>query len=433
MTWRETLDYLYSALPMYQRIGSAAYKADLTNTHAICGLLNNPQHSFRSIHIAGTNGKGSTSHALAAIFSEAGYKTGLYTSPHLHDFRERIRINGHMISRQAVIHFTEKYKNDFGKIKPSFFEMTVGLAFDYFRQQKVDIAIIETGLGGRLDSTNVITPEFSLITNIGWDHMNLLGDTLKKIAEEKAGIIKPKVPVIISETDRDTKAVFIQKAKQTGSTIHFADQVIKVKSVRSVGLKGLQMDIVQKSKLRFSKLQLDLAGLYQVHNIKGILLGVDRARECGYKISDAVVRKALRNVTSLTGLRGRWQVLLRKPLTICDAGHNTHGLKEVIRQLKNTPHQNLHIVIGMVNDKEIDPILKLLPRKASYYFCQAAIPRALDAKLLADRAAVFHLKGIVIPVVKKALAEAQKRASKRDLVFVGGSTFVVGEVCQQGY
>lgn len=429
MTWKETQAYLFDALPMFQRIGPAAYKANLDNTYAICKLLGNPQNNFKSVHVAGTNGKGSTSHALAAIFQQAGYKTGLYTSPHLKDFRERIRINGKMISRQDVIRFTEKHQKDFEKIKPSFFEMTVGLAFDYFSNQKVDIAIVETGLGGRLDSTNIITPELCLITNIGWDHMNLLGDTLPKIAVEKAGIIKKQVPVIIGETTGKLKPIFVAKAAEMDAPLYFANELMKVKNSR-LSSNGLRvMDVNKRSKPLYKKLSLDLTGNYQTKNIKSVLLAVSILQKSGFNLPEKVIREALKNIGNLTGLKGRWQILSKNPLTIADTAHNVNGIAEVIKQIKAMHYKQLHMVIGMVNDKEIDNMLKLLPAEATYYFCQAKIPRALPAGELANRAKKYKLNGVVIPFVKAAMRKAQQNAKKNDLVFVSGSTFVVGEIC----
>jgi len=430
MTWKQTLDYLFAALPMFQRVGPVAYKASLDNTYAICNLLGNPEHAFKSIHVAGTNGKGSTSHALAAILQQAGYKTGLYTSPHLKDFRERIRINGVMISRKEVIDFTQEYRDAFERIKPSFFEMTVGLAFNHFRKKKVDVAVIETGLGGRLDSTNVIMPELCIITNIGYDHMNLLGDTLQKIAAEKAGIIKHHIPVIVGESNKDTDAVFKQKAKMERAPIIFADMVIKAKSKKQLRSGFMKVELSVKGKPFFPGLMLDLSGHYQVKNIKSVLLGAELLKKNGYRISDRAVRTALKKVQTMTGLQGRWQVLYTKPLTIGDTGHNEDGFREILQQIRSIPHKQLHWVIGMVKDKETDKMLKMLPVNARYYFCQAKIPRALAAGELAEKGKQFGLEGMIIADVKRAVRTARKIAGKNDLVFVGGSTFVVGEACK---
>lgn len=406
MTYQQTLDYLFSQLPMFQRIGASAYKVDLSNTIELCNLLGNPQHHFKSVHIAGTNGKGSTSHMLASILQEAGYTVGLYTSPHLIDFRERIKINGEMISEQEVVDFVTKYKKDFEKINLSFFEWTVGLAFDYFSNQKVDIAVVETGLGGRLDSTNVIIPEISIITNIGKDHMQFLGDTLEKIALEKAGIIKKNVPIIIGETQPEIKHVFVSKAKDLGSAIYFADQIIQ---------QGLESD---------------LKGSYQKKNIKTVLASVHELKKLEFAISDEQIKSGLLHVVRNTGLMGRWQTLGLDPKIICDTGHNEAGIREVISQLESLTYNKLHFVLGAVNDKEIDSVLELLPKNAVYYFCQAKIPRALDVNELKNKAKSYRLNGNAYSSVKNAYEEAKKTANKHDLIFIGGSTFVVAEVLQ---
>ncbi len=430
MTYDQTLDYLYSQLPMFQRIGSAAYKDNLDNTIAICSLLNNPEHKFRSVHIAGTNGKGSTSHILASILQSGGLIVGLYTSPHLKDFRERIKINGEMISQQYVVDFVEKHKSDFENIKPSFFEMTVGLAFDYFANEKVDIAVIEVGLGGRLDSTNVIKPLLSVITNISFDHTALLGNTLEKIASEKAGIIKPGTPVIIGETDVITKSVFLEKAKQENAEIIFADQLFSAENVRHHNSDRLYltMDVEKQGQLIYKGLESELPGLYQQKNILTALSTVEVLNKKGFQLTEAIVRRGIKNVIRKTGLLGRWQILSNKPLVIADTGHNEAGIKEVLKQISSTPHTQLHFVIGMVNDKDSSGILKLLPKDATYYFCKAQIPRALEAEELSKQAKVFDLKGNVYNSVAEALTSAKANAKENDLVFVGGSTFTVAEV-----
>ena len=438
MNYQDTIQYLYSALPLFTRDGVSAYKANLDNTIELCRRLDNPQHKFKSVHIAGTNGKGSTSHMLAAILQTAGYKTGLYTSPHLKDFRERIRINGEMISEQQVIDFVDAHRTDFDEIKPSFFEMTVGLAFDIFAKEKVDIAIIETGLGGRLDSTNIITPLLSVITNIGWDHMNLLGNTLPLIAGEKAGIIKPGIPVIVGEYQEEVADVFINKAKQGGSELIFASEVYEVvksevggqRSENDFALEFINITVAPKSDIRnpTSHLTLDLTGTYQLKNIKTVLCAVDELRRQGFHITDEHVATALRQVKKLTGLHGRWEVLNRNPLTICDTGHNPEGVAEVLKNIASVNYQKLHFVIGVVNDKDISKILKMLPADAQYYFCRPDIPRGLDADLLQQQAIETGLHGDVYPSVTTALKAAQANATDKDLVFVGGSTFVVAEV-----
>jgi dihydrofolate synthase/folylpolyglutamate synthase len=427
MNYKETLDYLFSRLPMFQRIGAAAYKANLDNTWALMNALDSPEKKIKTIHIAGTNGKGSTSHMLAAAFQQAGYKTGLYTSPHLIDFRERIKINGKMISKQAVVKFVEQHQKTFDQIEPSFFEWTVALAFDYFSRKKVDIAIVETGLGGRLDSTNVIHPELSIITNISFDHMNLLGATLPLIATEKAGIIKENTPVLIGETQKEIKPVFTSKAKIGHSPLFFADELISVKSVKQIHKKNdlfLEMNFNESTK----KIICDLPGLYQTRNIKTVLSAIAIINSTtAFKINSKQIVAALKNVKSQTGLMGRWQILKNKPLVIADTGHNEAGIKEVIKNIKNTKHEKLHFVLGMVNDKEVDKILQLLPKKAIYYFCKASIPRALDEALLKENAQQFNLKGNCYTNVQDALFAALQIASSKDLIFIGGSTFTVAD------
>ena len=438
MNYKQTLDYLYDSLPMFHRIGAAAYKANLNNTHALCKLLNHPENAFRSIHIAGTNGKGSTSHMLASVMQAAGYKTGLYTSPHLKDFRERIRINGEMIPKIKVSKFVTQYKQGFEKIQPSFFEWTVALAFDYFRNEKVDIAIIETGLGGRLDSTNVITPLVSVITNISLDHTQLLGKTLKKIAKEKAGIIKKDKWVIIGESHPETENVFIKKAQKAGSTLFFADKELIVKSHHNVKAHPelMQMDLKFKSKrmvFPFNKqndllnLQVDLTGDYQIMNTRTVLMSLTLLHQY-LPISENHVRAGLSTVKKSTGLMGRWQILSRKPLIIADTAHNEAGIKIVLKQLRKTSYNQLHFVLGVVNDKAIDALLNLMPKKASYYFCNAKIPRALNANELAQKAAQYKLKGSVYSSVKNAFDTAVKQAKSNDIVLVCGSNFTVAEV-----
>jgi dihydrofolate synthase / folylpolyglutamate synthase len=429
MNYPQALDYMYSQLPMFHRTGPAAYKPDLGNTIAICNLLNNPQNKFKTIHVAGTNGKGSTSHMLASVLQEAGYKTGLYTSPHLKDFRERIKINGDMIPQQFVAEFVSKYHKDFNSIKPSFFEMTVGLAFDYFAQQEVDIAIIEVGLGGRLDSTNVITPVLSVVTNISFDHMNLLGNTLPKIAAEKAGIIKREVPVVIGETNDETIEIFISKAKIESSPIYFADKNFNIRNCSD--FNPLQnyfiADVYKGDSLIYPKLNCGLNGEYQYKNILTVLQSVEIFKD-KFKLSEENIRKGILNVVKNTGLMGRWQLLNKKPLAICDTGHNEAGISYVLNQLQKIKYNKLHFVLGMVNDKEVDKILSMLPKNAEYYFCKANIPRALNQQDLAAKAKMFELKGRQYASVNEAYKAALQNALPDDLIFVGGSTFVVAEV-----
>lgn len=391
---------------MFQRVGQAAYKADLSNTWQLMELLEEPQKSFRSVHVAGTNGKGSSSHMLAAIFQAAGYKVGLYTSPHLVDFRERIRINGAMIPEESVVAFVEQHKEAFQTIGLSFFEMTVGLAFDYFRKEEVDIAIVEVGMGGRLDSTNVLEPDLALITHIGLDHQQFLGETLAEIAGEKAGIIKADTPVVISERQPECEAVFSQKAQALEAPIYFAS------------------DTVASARLY---LDLDLKGEYQENNLRGVLCAVDRLEEKGWKLKDAI-EPALAQVSQLTGLRGRWEILQQKPLTICDTGHNVTGVQALVDQIKKLSYRQLHIVWGMVGDKQVKDVLRLLPQSAFYYFTQARIPRAMDAELLKREALKFGLAGKAYADVHSAYQAAQALTLSDDVIFVGGSTFVVGDL-----
>ncbi len=444
MTYAQTIEYLYNQLPMFTRVGASAFKANLTNTIALCDKLDNPQHQFKSIHVGGTNGKGSTSHMLAAILQTAGYKTGLYTSPHLKDFRERIRVNGQMISEQTVIDFVQEHLTDFEEIQPSFFEMTVGLAFDVFAKEQVDIAVIEVGLGGRLDSTNVITPLLSVITNIGWDHMNMLGDTLPLIAGEKAGIIKPDTPVVIGEYQDEVAEVFITKAKQERAPLVFASREREARSRKQeAGSKkqearsgkqeasGLLKVIIEPANsftLQASSFQLDLTGSYQIKNVKTVLAAVDELRKQGFTITDQHIAEALKQVKTLTGLRGRWDTLSRNPLVICDTGHNPEGIAEVMKNIAATPHKHLHFVIGMVNDKDHSKVMGMLPKDATYYFCKPDIPRGLDAESLKQKAENFGLHGSVYADVHTAFTAAKLAAQPADLVFVGGSTFVVAEV-----
>lgn len=429
MNYQQTLNYLYTQLPMFTRDGASAFKKDLTNTLALCAILDNPQQRFKSVHVGGTNGKGSTSHMLAAILQVAGYKTGLYTSPHLRDFRERIRINGQMISEQTVIDFVAANRKNFEEIQPSFFEMTVALAFDVFAKEQVDIAIVEVGLGGRLDSTNVITPILSVITNIGWDHMNMLGNTLELIAGEKAGIIKPGIPVVIGEYQPEVAHMFTEKAKKEGSGICFASEVkSKVKSQKSKADGLLDVSVTADSELHTLDFQLDLTGTYQLKNVRTVLTAVDELRKQGFTITDEHIATALRQVKTLTGLHGRWETLNSQPLTICDTGHNPDGVEEVMKNIAAVKYDHLHFVIGMVNDKDTSKVLGMLPKDATYYFCKPDIPRGLSAEILQEQAAVFNLRGRSYPSVQAAYDAARKAAGDNDLVFIGGSTFVVAEV-----
>ena len=412
---------------MFTRIGAIALKNDLHNTISLCDALDQPQNKFKTIHIAGTNGKGSTSHMLAAILQQAGYKTGLYTSPHLKDFRERIRINGKMVPKSFVTSFVKAQKIHIQKIEPSFFEVTVAMAFDFFAKEKVDIAVIEVGLGGRLDSTNIITPLLSVITNISLDHTHILGNTLPEIAREKAGIIKKNIPIVIGEQQFEVEEVFIEKAKLEGAPLCFADKELKVAHSRSLNTH-LVIDVKRAQNTIYKNLKLDLTGNYQQKNILAVLEAIHQLKKIGYKISDEALFAALRNTKKITGLQGRWQTLSKMPLVICDTGHNIAGIAEVVKNIAATPHRNLHFVIGMVKDKDINGILAILPKSATYYFCQPNIERALSTADLFIQANSHNLQGKIYKNVTEALAIAKKSANIDDLIFIGGSTFVVAEI-----
>ncbi|MNK67952.1 Folylpolyglutamate synthase [compost metagenome] len=427
MNYKQTIDYLYSKLPMFTRVGAVAFRKDLHNTVAMCENLGNPQTKFKTIHVGGTNGKGSTSHMLAAIFQQAGYKTGLYTSPHLKDFRERIRINGEMIPESFVTDFVNQQQSIMEEISPSFFEVTVAMAFSFFATEKVDIAIIEVGLGGRLDSTNIITPELSVITNISLDHTNILGNTLPEIALEKAGIIKAGVPVVIGEKQAEIDQVFITKAIETGSAIVFADQELHLANT-SREKEYLNTTVYKHTVPLYKNIELDLNGLYQLKNVLTVLQAITILKEKGYKIADDHVYHALKHVKDLTGLQGRWQRLSDHPLVICDTGHNKAGITEVMQNINTTDHEQLHMVIGMVKDKDISGVLALLPVNAIYYFCQPQLERALPATDLAAEAKKYGLNGQVFDTINLAVEAAKKNAATNDLIFIGGSTFVVAEV-----
>lgn len=404
MNYQETLDWLYAQLPMYQRVGQSAYKANLDNTIKLSEYLNRPEKTFKSIHVAGTNGKGSTSHMLASVLQEAGYKVGLYTSPHLKDFRERIKVNGAMIPKRSVSGFIKKHRIFFETHQLSFFEMTVGLAFDYFRKEMVDIAVIEVGMGGRLDSTNIISPVVSVITNIGWDHTQFLGDTLEKIAGEKAGIIKKGIPVVIGETLSETKPVFEHVAKLNQADIYFAE------------------------KESFPFLPSDLNGSYQKMNQKTVLKTLQILKAKGWKFSENNIEKGLLQVIKNTGLQGRWQILRTTPKVICDTAHNKEGLALAMKQLLQEKYRKLHIVLGVVNDKDLSKVLPLFPQQATYYFCAPIIPRAMPVEQLYKTATEYGLRGKHYETVKKAYRNALKAAHQEDLIYIGGSTFVVAEV-----
>jgi dihydrofolate synthase/folylpolyglutamate synthase len=435
MRYQETIDYLYTKLPMFSRIGAAAIKPNLDNTIAICKFLGHPEKKIKTIHIAGTNGKGSTSHMLASIFQEAGYKTGLYTSPHLYDFRERIKVNGQMCSQDFVVEFTNKIKPCIEKIEPSFFEITVGMAFDYFVQEKVDIAIIETGLGGRLDSTNVITPELSIITNIGYDHMALLGNTLEAIASEKAGIIKKETPVVIGVSDPATKNVFEDKANKENAPIYFAEDFIEFKSFQNNWQNALfefnQPLIHLLDAPLFPKnftITCDLPAKYQAKNLKAVLVATQLLSTMGWKLTASKVMKALSQVKQNNGLMGRWECIQNSPRVILDVAHNEHGIHALLEQLASLHYQQLHIVTGMVKDKDVQAVLELLPKNAMYYFTQSHIPRALPVDELTAQANTIGLNGTSFEDVNIALDTAIKNANQQDLILVIGSVFLVAEV-----
>ncbi|HEX8060759.1 MAG TPA: folylpolyglutamate synthase/dihydrofolate synthase family protein [Cyclobacteriaceae bacterium] len=415
--YRQTLEYIYAALPDFQKVGASAYKADLHNTVALLKALGNPEKKFKSIHIGGTNGKGSSSHMLASVLQEAGYKTGLYTSPHLKDFTERIKINGQDVNQEFVIDFVNRIKPSVEKIKPSFFEITVAMAFEYFAVNEIDIAVVEVGLGGRLDSTNVIMPLVSLITNISFDHKDILGDTLEKIASEKAGIIKEGIPVVVSEMQPETYKVFIEKAKQTHSKIFFANKSISAKiDDDMLSVKGSELFQVNDFPLR---------GPYQKKNVPGVLKVIELLP---FIIKRGDIINGLKNTIKNTGLKGRWQKIGESPLTVCDTGHNEAGIAEVLKAINKETFERLFIVFGAVKDKDINPVLSQLPKDAIYFFCEARIPRAMAAGDLAKQASSFGLKGPVIADVNDAIAAARSLAAKNDFIFVGGSTFVVAEI-----
>ncbi len=427
MTYQQTIEYLFSQLPMFSRIGKAAYKADLGNTIQLCAALDNPHTKFKSIHVAGTNGKGSVSHMLAAVLQTAGYKTGLYTSPHLKDFRERIKVNGEMIPEQDVVDFTEKVRPIIKEIEPSFFEITVAMAFDHFAKQQVDIAVIETGLGGRLDSTNIITPELSVITNIGWDHMNILGDTLEKIAAEKAGIIKQNIPVVIGETLPETKPVFEQAAKEKNALLSIASQK---RNVADWDWKHhhLLLQVAEEYHTDHKNYELDLPGIYQTKNLLTVLEACRVLHEKGWKTDDVFIRRGLKQTKKLTGLHGRWEIIHTSPLLVLDVAHNTDGIRQLVQQAEVTEHRQLHIIIGMVKDKEVEKVLALLPKEAYYYFTKAQIPRALPEDELAVKATIAKLRGETWSEVNAAIKAALAKAQPEDMIIVCGSVFLVGEV-----
>ncbi|MCX7863044.1 MAG: bifunctional folylpolyglutamate synthase/dihydrofolate synthase [Bacteroidales bacterium] len=427
-SYNKAMEYLYAAAPMFTRIGKAAYKANLDNTLRLDSYFNHPHRTYKTIHIAGTNGKGTVAHTLAAILMDAGYKTGLYTSPHIKDFRERIKINGLNIDETYILDFLNKHHKIIDEIKPSFFEITTLMAFSYFADENVDIAVIETGLGGRLDSTNVITPILSIITNIGWDHSDLLGDSLQKIAGEKAGIIKKHVPVIVGEHQEETDNVFIEKACKEDTELYFADDVYTVQQFFITQNQLLQITISKRSQIVYPGLKFQLQGFYQLKNIPTILTAVDILKEIGLYISDANVYRAFRNVVDLTQFRGRWQILNIKPLIIADIGHNKPALEQNMLQLQALKKEKLFLIIGFMNDKDVHSMLSLLPKDAIYFFTEAPLPRSMNSEQLQQLAENYGLFGQVEPNVRKALEKAKQLAKNNDVIYIGGSTFIVAEV-----
>ncbi len=427
MNYQQTLAYLFEKLPMFSRVGKDAYKANLSNTIQLCKALNNPHFKFPTIHIAGTNGKGSVSHTIAAVLQTAGYKTGLYTSPHLKDFRERIKVNGEMCSEEFVIDFTKQLKPIIEQIEPSFFEITVAMAFDYFAKQKVDIAIIETGLGGRLDSTNIISPILSVITNIGFDHVQILGNTLEKIAYEKAGIIKQNTPVVIGECVSETKKVFDEKATENNASIIYAEQqkMLIDYSYQHTILKIIVEDFSSKNKNMYS---MDLTGLYQAKNLLTILCSIEQLQKIGWNITEQHLQYALKNIKNLTNFKGRWQLIQTNPTVIADVAHNEDGIKQILEQLQKISFNQLHIITGMVKDKDINIVLSMLPQTAKYYFTQSHIPRALPSEELYNLAITKNLNGNKFDDVNTAIKSAIYNATKNDLILIIGSVFLVGEI-----
>lgn len=430
MNYQEVIEFMFNSLPMYQRVGAAAYKANLDNTLAFDKITGSPHKKYKTIHIAGTNGKGSVSHSLASILQEAGYKTGLYTSPHLTDYRERIRVNGKKIEESFITEFINSHKNFIKNVKPSFFEMSVALAFKYFELQQVEVAVIEVGMGGRLDSTNIILPELSVITNIGLDHTQFLGNSLAEIAGEKAGIIKQNIPVVIGERQKETEEVFLKKAKEKNSKISFASDNYACKILNS-NLKYSNFEVEKKTSDKSYTLNFNLSGKYQEKNLATILETVDNLRNQGFCISDENVKQGLENLIKNTGFHGRWETLNAEPLTICDTGHNKEGLSYTIEQLLSLEFKKLRFVLGFVNDKNVDEVLKLFPKNAEYYFCKAQIPRALDEKILLEKANLVSINGKSFENVSSAYHAAKKDADKNDVIFIGGSTFVVADLLQE--
>ena len=427
MNYQETLEYLYSRFPTFHLTGGSAYKAGLENTLEIGRLTGNPHLSFKTIHIAGTNGKGSVSHMLASILQESGFRTALFTSPHLKDFRERVKVNGAMVSEAFVCQFVEQYKKDFERIEPSFFEMSFGLAMSWFKLQGAEIAVIETGMGGRLDSTNVVKPLLSVITNIGLDHTKFLGSGIAEIASEKAGIIKQNTPVIIGETHPESAPVFRATAAALNAELTFADETVLSSAIRADSAAEM-LSLTARMGAQEFRIHCPLTGSYQLKNVATVLCACLKLQEVIPPFGRLEIEKGIRNTLKNTRLQGRWQILSHKPLVICDIAHNPHGLEPVVNQILAQEYTKLHIVIGVVNDKDIDGMLKLLPQNATYYFCKAAIPRGLDALLLQKEGVKYGLKGDCYSSVSSALEAAKKYATADDLIFIGGSAFTVAEI-----
>ena len=423
MTYQETTEYLYNSAPLFQHVGGDAYKEGLSNTHLLDEHFGHPHTKFRTIHVAGTNGKGSCSHTLAAILQSAGYRVGLYTSPHLVDFRERIRVNGEMVSEEYVVRFVEEHRAFFEPLHPSFFELTTAMAFNYFAESQVDVAIIEVGLGGRLDCTNIITPDLCIITNISPDHTQFLGDTLEKIASEKAGIIKNGVPVVIGETTDETRPVFVSKANETNSPIKLSDELKLVKS----SLSNRNGGRIYNTTL-YKNLEGELGGLCQEKNTNTILTATEELKRIGYQLTEEHIRNGFAHVYQLTGLMGRWQKLHEHPTLICDTGHNVGGIAYITEQLKHQTCDHLHIVMGMVNDKDVSGVLAMMPKCATYYFTRASVKRALDEEELQALATRFNLHGECYPTVAQATQAALENAKENDFIFVGGSSFIVADL-----
>lgn len=427
MNYNQTLEYLFNSLPMFHRIGAAAYKSNLDNTLAMDEFLGHPHSNYPIVHVAGTNGKGSVSHLIASVLQSSGMKTGLFTSPHLKDFRERIRLNGKMIEKEDVSYFVNSHFQKLQEIKPSFFEMTAVLAFEYFSKQKADIAVIETGMGGRLDSTNIVHPILSVITNIGYDHTQFLGNTLEKIALEKAGIIKKQIPVVIGEWHPETAHVFTRIAQERESPLWFANQEYHTEYSMMNARRMQIFNVYKEQDLKYRNLECPLSGFYQSKNILTVLKSLELLIELGIEIDEADIYSGVKEVIETTGLRGRWEEIGNNPLIVCDTAHNEDGIREVVNQLKHTAHKKLHMVFGMVEDKDREKILTLLPSEATYYFCRANLPRGLNQDLLRKEAGAKGLYGESYPSVKEALETAKKNASPEDMIFVGGSTFIVAE------